>query len=171
MSDIQRSEFEDSYEDQRQVRGAILTEELGSVPRGETVFVEASTPIAEAIRKMNDNHVGCTLVLRHGKLAGIFTERDVLRRVVGSDLNLKTTPVEKVMTADPDTLPATASIAFALREMSVEGYRNIPLVGADGSATGMVSVRDIITWLVGHFPASVHNLPPTAVVGTNIDGG
>ena len=171
QSDQAPSEFEDSYEDERHVRGAIFTEELGSVPRRETVIVEAQTSVAEAIRGMNDHHVGCTLVVRDGKLIGIFTERDVLRKVATSGMNLEKTAVETVMTANPDTLPATASIAYALREMSVEGYRHIPLTNPDGSPAGVVSVRDIVAWLVETFPASVHNLPPSPVVSTALDGG
>jgi CBS domain-containing protein len=120
---------------------------------------------------MNGGHVGCALVVRDGKLVGIFTERDVLRKVAGAKLDLTATPVEQVMTPNPDTLPATASIAFALREMSVEGYRHIPLVNADGSPEGVVSVRDIVTWLVEFLPATVLNLPPSPAISTTLDGG
>lgn len=165
------SEFEDSYDDKQRVSSAVFTEELGRVPRPAPVIVEVKASIADAIARMNGGHVGCALVVRDGKLAGIFTERDVLRKVAGSKLDLTTTPVEQVMTPNPDTLPATASIAFALREMSVEGYRHIPLVNADGSPVGVVSVRDIVTWLVEFLPASVLNLPPTPNVSTALDGG
>jgi CBS domain-containing protein len=165
------SEFEDSYDDDRTVRRNIFAEELGKVPRPAPIIIDVKTSIAEAIKKMNDGHTGCTLVVKDRKLAGIFTERDVLRKVAGTDLNVKTTPVEQVMTANPDTLPATASVAFALREMSVEGYRHIPLLNDDGSPAGVVGVRDIVTWLVEYFPASVLNLPPSPGVGKTMDGG
>jgi CBS domain-containing protein len=165
------SEFEDSYEDQQLVRGAVFTEELGKVPRPPAVIVEVTASIADAIARMNGGHVGCALVVRDGKLVGIFTERDVLRKVAGAKLDLTATPVEQVMTPNPDTLPATASIAFALREMSVEGYRHIPLVNADGSPEGVVSVRDIVTWLVEFLPATVLNLPPSPAISTTLDGG
>lgn len=173
MSDDEKasSEFDEAYEDERKVRGALFSEELGNVPRRDPLLVEVSTSVGQTIRLMNERHVGCALVLRGGKLAGIFTERDVLRKVAATTMDVEHTPVEHVMTANPDTLPPSATVAFALREMSVEGYRHIPLVDADGSPSGVVAVRDIIVWLVDCFPASVHNLPPTAVVATNLDGG
>ena len=165
------SEFADSYEDKGSVEDAIFTAELGDVPRREQLVVEATASLAQVMRSMNESHVGCALVVRGGKLVGIFTERDVLRKIATSGVDIEHTPVEKMMTADPDTLPPSASVAFALREMSVEGYRHIPLVNADGTPAGVVSVRDIASWLVELFPASVLNLPPTATVSTALDGG
>jgi CBS domain-containing protein len=170
-ADKSSSEFADSYEDESGVEDAIFTTELGSVPRREQLVVEVGTSLAQTIRGMNEHHVGCALVVREGKLAGIFTERDVLRKVAVAGLDLEKTPVEKLMTADPDTLPPSASVAFALREMSVEGYRHIPLVNADGTPAGCVSIRDIVAFLVELFPASVLNLPPTSAVSTAMDGG
>jgi CBS domain-containing protein len=173
MAEVEKSssEFEDSYEDEGSIEGAIFSAELGDVPRREQLVVDVSTSIAQTIREMNERHVGCALVVRGGKLAGIFTERDVLRKVAISGLDLEKTPVERMMTADPDTLPPTASVAFALREMTVEGYRHIPLVNADGTPAGCVTIRDIVAFLVELFPASVLNLPPTATVSTVMDGG
>jgi CBS domain-containing protein len=83
----------------------------------------------------------------------------------------ETTPVSMVMTPDPDTLPANASIAFALRKMTMEGYRHIPLVNDDGSPAGVVAVRDIVAWLVGLLPEGVYNLPPEPGFPKNLDGG
>jgi CBS domain-containing protein len=165
------SEFEDSYEDQQSLQSALFTEELGNVPRREPVIVDASTSLGATIRQMNEKHVGCALVTREGKLAGVFTERDVLRKVATSGLDIERTPVERLMTGNPDVLPPTATVAFALREMSVEGYRHIPLVNADGTPAGVVGVRDIMMWLVDLFPESVMNLPPQPGVSHEIDGG
>lgn len=165
------TEFEDSYDDERELHHVLFAEELGHVPRRDPLIVEAHSSVADAIRAMNEMHVGCALVVREGKLTGIFTERDVLRKVAAQPVNVETTRVESVMTPRPRTLPPNASVAFALREMSVEGYRHIPLVNGDGTPAGVVAVRDIVSWLVDQFPASVHNLPPTAGVATSLDGG
>jgi CBS domain-containing protein len=165
------SEFADAYEDTHDVMGELFAEELGAIPRREPLLVETTLSLAQTIRAMNEHHVGCALVVRGGKLAGIFTERDVLRKVAGAGIDLERTPVEKMMTPNQDTLPPSASVAFALREMSVEGYRHIPLVNADGTPVGVVSVRDIVRWLADLFPASVLNLPPQAQVATALDGG
>jgi len=125
----------------------------------EPILVDVEAPIAEAIAAMQSARIGCVLVSRKGKLEGIFTERDVLTRVVGSDLEPATTPVERVMTADPEALRPTDSIAYVLNAMSMGGYRHVPLVNAANEPIGVVSVRDVVNYLVRLFPKSVMNLP------------
>jgi CBS domain-containing protein len=164
------SEFDEAYDDEKQIRGAIFSEPLSKVPQRPLVTVSVNASISQAIQAMNEKHVGCALVVRDGKLAGIFTERDVLTRVYGKNLALDA-PVMRVMTEDPDTLPDSASIAYALRRMSVEGYRHVPLVDAQQRPTGVVSVRDIVAWICDLFPASVLNIPPQPETPKTIDGG
>ena len=168
--DVAASEFEESYTDRREIRGAIFSESLGKVPRRPMLVVPATASVAEAMRLMNDAHVGCAIIVREGKLAGIFTERDVLRRVAGQ-IDPGHTTVDKVMTVDPDTLPASASIAYALNKMSVEGYRHIPLVDGEKRPVGVVAVRDIVAWMCSLFPSSVLNLPPEPGYPKTVDGG
>jgi CBS domain-containing protein len=64
------------------------------------------------------------------------------------------------MTRDPVTLPADASVAFALNKMVVEGFRHIPLVDDQGHPTAVVSMRDLIEYLSAFFNRDVLNLPP-----------
>ena len=177
MSDFQvldggvASEFEEAAGGDHVLKHAIFNEPLGGVPRRPTLIVPATSSVGDAIQAMNDQHVGCALVVRLGKLVGIFTERDCLRKVAGSNLDLKRTSIEEVMTRDPDTLPPTASIAYALRKMSEEGYRHVPLCDKDGRPVGVVAVRDIVAWMAGMFPESVLNLPPEPGYPTTLDGG
>jgi CBS domain-containing protein len=121
--------------------------------------IPPATPVAEVIALMNESSTGCALVVDRGALVGIFTERDVLRKVAGRT-DSTALLVGEVMTRDPDTLPQTASVAFALNRMSVEGYRHIPLLDDDGAPVGVVGMRDIINWLVDLFPYQVLSVPP-----------
>lgn len=165
------SEFEESYDDDRQSVGDVFGEALSKIPLRPLLLVKTTDTVGDAIQAMNDRHVGVSIVVdANGKLAGILTERDVLRKVAGRDLNLKT-QVAKVMTSDPETLPPHASIACALHKMSIEGYRHIPLVSEDGRPRGVVGVRDIVGWLVELFPESLLNLPPEPLDPQNVDGG
>ena len=165
------SEFEESYDDLREIRGAVFSEPLSKVPRRPTLTLPLSTSIADAIRAMNDRRVGVALVVQGGKLAGIFTERDVLRKVANSSMDLDKVPVSKVMTADPFTLPEDCSVAFALHHMSGEGYRHLPLVRADRTPVGVVGVRDIVAYLVELFPESLLNVPPELTTPRTVEGG
>lgn len=125
------SEFEEAWDPtaRRTVLDDLFDETLGELPvRRPLVAVATGTPVARVIATMNQHRVGCVLVLREERLAGVFTERDVLTRVAArKEVDPETTLVDQVMTANPKTLPRSASLAHALRHMSVEGYRHVPL--------------------------------------------
>jgi CBS domain-containing protein len=95
-----------------------------------------------------------------GRLAGIFTERDVLTRVVGRGVDVAQTTVGQVMTAKPEALRPDDRVAYALHCMSVAGYRTVPVVDADGRPIGVVTASDVIQWLANLFPETVMNLAP-----------
>ena len=133
---------------------------LGEVVTAQPLTVSPDTTVAEAIGRMQKDHRGYALVLRDGALAGIFTERDVLMRVAGRGVDLAKTPVSEVMTADPVTLPADASVAHALNLMVIEGFRHIPVMDDRGRPIAVVSMRNLIEYLSEFFRRDVLNLPP-----------
>ncbi len=108
-----------------------------------------------------------------GRLTGIFTERDVLTRVVGKGLDARKTVLDKVMTRNPEALTARDRVAYAVHSMSVAGYRTVPLVDAERRPIGVVTVNDVIRWLANLFPEAVLNLPPgdTLKRPSEIDAG
>lgn len=138
---------------------AILRQPLTVLGPHDPIVVDPATSVLEAITLMRESRIGCVLVAHGGKLEGIFTERDVLVHVAGRNLDAADTPVRRVMTADPEHLRPTDSIAYALNAMSLGGYRHIPLVDEARAPVGVVSVRDVIHYLVRLFPKSVMNLP------------
>ena len=159
---IQKSiaEYEDNDSNKSTFTETVLKRPLSVLPPSEPVLVESPASVLEAVHLMRDRHAGCVLIVRAGKLKGIFTDRDVVARVVAAGLDPSKIAVRRVMTADPETLRSTDSIAFALNLMSLGGYRHIPLVDKSGTPVGTVSVKDIVGYLVGFFPKSVINLPP-----------
>jgi signal-transduction protein with cAMP-binding, CBS, and nucleotidyltransferase domain len=80
-------------------------------------------------------------------LAGIFTERDLMRRVVRQGRDAKTTPMSAVMSPDVRQVPATESIVEVLRIMVEHGYRHM-LVAEGSKPAGVVSIRDLMAWLI-----------------------
>jgi len=109
--------------------------------------VDPSTPVIEAVKKMCERNVGSVLITdESGKLVGIFTERDLLRLVAqGKSLN---EPISKYMTtklivAKPDdAVPKVASI------MIEKWIRHIPVVNEEGKPVGVLSIRDVLRYLV-----------------------
>jgi len=129
------------------------------------VCVAPSASIRHAVDAMNEHRTGCVLVAAHGRLVGIFTERDVLTKIAGQGIDIDATPVAEVMTPDPECLTLDDGIAYALNMMSVGGFRHIPLVDAAQHPTGIVAMRDIVDYIVDMFPEAVLNLPPSPAHG------
>jgi CBS domain-containing protein len=109
---------------------------------------------------MKEYRVGCVLVEKEGRLLGIFTERDILTKLVGTGYDPAKVQVDEVMTRDPETLTSDDPIAFAMQRMSVGGFRHVPLVDPNGRPVGILSVKDIVDYLAEHFPREVLNIPP-----------
>ena len=80
--------------------------------------------------------------------------------MAGSKLDLETTPVDHVMTENPETLQATDSIVFALNKMSLGGFRHVPLVDDAGKPVGIISVKDIVDYIADFFAKEIQNVPP-----------
>jgi CBS domain-containing protein len=115
--------------------------------------------VAQAVEAMRRESVGCILVCEGDQIRGIFTERDLLRRVlaVGKPLS---TPVSDCMTPAPVVVHRKESIASAVRRMVEGGYRHLPVVDEAGRLVGMISIKRIMHYLVEHFPSTIYNLPP-----------
>jgi CBS domain-containing protein len=126
------------------------------------LHVAPEQTVAEAVALMRKERVGCVLVCQRGdgeRLVGIFTERDLMRRVVAEGKPL-TLPVAEVMTPNPVTIHPKVAIGAAVRRMEEGGYRHLPVVNEAGKPVGVLSVKHIVHYLVEHFPATVYNLPP-----------
>jgi CBS domain-containing protein len=115
--------------------------------------------VAEAVALMRQHRVGCVLVCDGDALLGIFTERDLMRRVLADGRPL-TTPVADVMTPRPVVVRPKEPIGAAVRQMERGGYRHLPVVDEAGRLLGVLSVKRIIHYLAEHFPATVYNQPP-----------
>jgi CBS domain-containing protein len=105
--------------------------------------VAPETTVHEAARQMHQHDFGSTLVVSHGRLVGIFTERDALNRVLAAGRNPKTTRLADVMTANPQSVHPDQPFGYALLMMYENGYRHVPVV-EDGKPVGVVSARDVL---------------------------
>ncbi len=168
---MRKSEWEDAYgDDQRRLRGAILTEPILSLKPRAPILVTPETSVAAAIEFMNEGHRGCVCIVEKDRLVGIFTERDLLRVVrFGEDLGK--IQVQRVMTVNPDALRPDHGIALALNMMSEGGFRHIPLVDSDRRPVGIVAMRDIVRFIVSMFPDAILTVPPNPTVIPTKYGG
>jgi CBS domain-containing protein len=165
-------EFEDEYsatidddrrdtDDLGETGGSLVNDTIAVLSPAEPICLPASATVHEAVQTMLARRQAGVLVTdAAGRLTGIFTERDVLTRVVGRDLDARRTHLAAVMTRNPEALTARDSVAYAVHCMSVAGYRTIPLVDPEGQPIGVVTVSDVVRWLANLFPEAVLNLRP-----------
>jgi CBS domain-containing protein len=154
------TEFAEAYEaDEQQIRGAILTQPISALDPKPPVRVGPGEPVREAVRLMTENHTGCVCVVERDVLLGIFTERDLLH-AVQAGIDLAQTRVGELMTEKPETLRKQHGIAQALNQMSEGGFRHVPIVDGAGRPVGIISMPDIVRFIVSLFPDAVLNVPP-----------
>jgi CBS domain-containing protein len=125
---------------------------VGDVLKGKSspnlLSVASTATVADAVALMDEKGLGSVLVRdAGGKMAGIFTERDLMRRVVRQGRDPKTTPMSAVMSPDVRQVAATESIVEVLRIMVEHGYRHM-LVAEGAKPAGVVSIRDLMSWLI-----------------------
>ncbi len=100
--------------------------------------------VRAACRLMAEKKIGALLLVDDNRIAGIFTERDALNKVLADGLDADSTRVSLVMVKDPQTIRADKPLAYALQFMADGGFRHVPVVDADGTPLGMVSARDAL---------------------------
>jgi CBS domain-containing protein len=126
--------------------------------KGRNVYsVAPNVSVAEAVAEMNLHRVGSVLVLEGNRLVGIFTERDVLRRIVGPGLDPKQVLVEKVMTANVMTVSPEATIEETMQLFTEKRFRHLPVI-ENSRLVGTISIGDITRWISDHHRAEAEHL-------------
>ena len=106
---------------------------------------------------MNRHKIGAILVMDGEKLAGIFTERDVLTRVVAGDLDPKTTPITAVMTTSVLTTTPVATVQQVMEIFTERRCRHLPVI-EDGRLKGLISIGDVSRWVANSHRAEAESL-------------
>ncbi len=135
-----------------------------AIPR-LTVGDRVSRAFDEMSREVHD----CVLVLREGKLAGIFTSRDFLNRIAAVRLDPEAIVLGDVMTRMPRALRPRDPVAFAINWMAVEGFRNVPIVDDAGEVLGVLTVWDVMRHLEAIFDEIDATPRPTPPGGDTSD--
>lgn len=124
----------------------VETQTIGSIMSTNLITVDASQSIMETIKIMSKEDTGCVIVLSDGEAKGIFTERDVLKRVAIKHVDARKTPIREVMTVDFVTAAHSALIGEVLAEMNKRGFRNMPIRADRGDLVGIVSMGNVLQY-------------------------
>jgi CBS domain-containing protein len=130
---------------------SLIHESVNSLGPKSAVTVSSDASVGEAIATMVDNRIGCVLVVDGARVAGIFSERDVLLKLGGRLDEVSDQPVSGFMTADPEMLEGSTRLAFALNRMSLGDFRHLPLT-RNGELQGIISLRDFLALLFKWYP-------------------
>ncbi len=124
---------------------------------GELRTVPTTVTVSAAVQEMNRHKIGAILVMDGEKLAGIFTERDVLTRVVAGDLDPKTTPITAVMTTSVLTTTPVATVQQVMEIFTERRCRHLPVI-EDGRLKGLISIGDVSRWVANSHRAEAESL-------------
>jgi len=128
-------------------------------PKKPRVVPEDAT-IRETINIMQEHKVGCVVVRNaSGQAVGVFTERDVLRRVVGEMISMDS-PVKSAMSTELTAVRETDLAVTAIKLLHEKGFRHLPVLADSGEPCGVVSVKSVMEYLVAHCPRVVYCQPP-----------
>jgi CBS domain-containing protein len=137
----------------------LRTEKARVVARVQPATVAPGTSLRETMTAMRKEGGDAVLVRDGSRLVGILTERDILTRVLGANVD-DSRPVDEFMSRDPHTMHADATLVEAMQAMESGHYRNVPLVDDDGSIVALLRQLDLLEYVAEAFPQEILNLPP-----------
>lgn len=140
---------------------ALSFAQVGDLPPRPVASVDVSDPVWKVVEAMKAKGRGAVLVTESGQLVGIFTERDLVSRVDHTDPLGSHITVKDVMTPHPTVIRPPDSLAEALRLLIQGRRRHLPIVDDRGKVLGLLSIRDLLSYVASKFPEDMMNLPPS----------
>jgi CBS-domain-containing membrane protein len=160
------TEYHDEYSETlgtefRKLQDALLSDTVSEIASAEPVRLAGATPVDEALHAMlARDGVAVVVVDDEGRLDGIVTDRDLLRRAYESGQDTSRMPLADMMTRDPETLRPDDRICYAVNRMMTMACRTVPVVDEERRPVGIVTVEDVAKWLAALFPEAILNLRP-----------
>ena len=136
----------------------LQTEKVAHLDLSGFCQIASGTSVRETLDRMRQAGHNVALIVDGNKLIGVFTDRDVLRKVA-AEPETWDRPIDEVMTADPVTVPPDSTAADALWLMGDKHFRNLPVVGQHGTIMGNMTYRAIVGYLAARYPVEVLNRP------------
>lgn len=143
--------------------------EITRMANRPTISISPRSTVFEALKAMHEHRISSVVVQSRKRLEGIFTLRDLARKVALEEIDLYRTPVEEVMTTDVKSVRGSTSIADAVRIMLDKHIHHLPVIGKNGQVDGMVSLDDLLASTIDDLQNEVASLD--AYIGCDGPGG
>jgi len=141
-------EMDERVDDISDVKHSLENATLSELEPVPPITVGEDATVAEVIATMRAKNIGSVIIVDEaGKITGLFTERDVLNRVACQIKDLSKAKIAKYMTVAPTVLKPDTTVAHALNQMAVNGFRHLPLVDGENHPVGVVSFRDVVAYI------------------------
>jgi len=114
------------------------------IARTPMVMVSSDTSVMDAVRTMSEESIGAIVVKEGNRLVGIFSERDLMLRVISQKRDPEQTPIQDVMTSPVETIHRDSTVDDALKVMLEKHIRHLPILDRDGRVSGMISMRSLL---------------------------
>jgi CBS domain-containing protein len=127
--------------------------------KGSDIFsVRSGASVYSAVETMADKRVGALLVIDDGQLVGVISERDYARKIILQGRSSKDTLVREIMTPSPTTIGCDTSVEEAMRIMTDNRFRHLPVIDPQGHLAGVVSIGDLVSWIMTSQDAAIAHL-------------
>jgi CBS domain-containing protein len=127
----------------------LMEDTVGQVPFDRLVFVKPQDSVAHAVSRIKTIGIGQAVVVEDERLVGILTERDLLYKLAGRDVDLNSISVSEIMTTHPDAIEESDAIRVVVNKMAVGGYRHVPIVRR-GHPVGILSAKALVNYILEH---------------------
>ncbi len=127
--------------------------------KGKQIWsIAPNATVYEALELMADKQIGSLLVMDRDKLVGVLSERDYARKITLKGRASKETRVEEIMISSPITIVPDSSVQEAMRIMTDNRVRHLPVIGVNGSVSGIVSIGDLVNWIISAHQETIEQL-------------
>ncbi len=126
--------------------------------RGEIWSISPDSTVYEALQIMSDKEIGALLVLEHGHVMGILSERDYARKIILKNRSSRDTKVREIMNAPAITITPACTVDEAMQVMTERRIRHLPVVDAKGLVLGIVSIGDLVKWIITSHEKTIEQL-------------
>jgi CBS domain-containing protein len=139
--------FFDLPHPENRLERSVMYDQVKSLKQHAPVVIPESATVGDALQLMTKSNVGALLVVDlQGQLVGIFSERDLLRKIADLQMSFGNLPITQFMTPRPESVLTSDTLNFVLQKMDAGGYRHVPVL-EDGKPVGIISARDMLRFL------------------------